>query len=72
MNIDIDSAIELLYKGEFLNENWIKNICETLKQTLLKEPNIIHINSPISVVGNLHGYIYQFYYNLFSLIIDHF
>lgn len=57
MSVNIDAAIEQLYNGEVLSETTLKEICSILKQTLSNLPNVSNIRTPISIVGNIHGYV---------------
>ena len=34
----------------------IEMICEKAKELLLAEPNVLSISSPVSIVGEVHGY----------------
>lgn len=65
MSFNLDLAIEQLYKGEILSELTIKEICERLKETFLYQPNVLPIKAPITVVGNIHGYVFntRIYFN---------
>lgn len=70
MSINIDAAIEQLYNGEILNEASVKDICDTLKQTLINLPNVIPIQTPIAIVGNIHGYVHFFAWYLCRIAIN--
>jgi serine/threonine-protein phosphatase PPG1 len=59
MSFDIDHYLERAYKGELLEELPIKIICLKLKEILIKEPNLIHLSSPITLVGDIHGQFYD-------------
>jgi serine/threonine-protein phosphatase PPG1 len=53
--VDLDECIERLYKKELLNELVIEAICAKTKELLMKESNVVHIRSPVTVVGDIHG-----------------
>ena len=55
-NFNLDKCIEQIYRCEILPETTIKQICDKLKETLIYESNIQNISSPITVVGDVHGY----------------
>lgn len=55
---DLDYCLEQLLEHKppkILPPDTIQQLCHTLKTELLSVPNIISINSPISVVGDIHG-----------------
>lgn len=53
--MELDDCLELLYKGKLLPEVTIKALCFKLKEMLVKESNVIHIQTPVTVVGDMHG-----------------
>jgi hypothetical protein len=54
--VDIDFCIEKLEQGKLLTEFETKYICEKVRELLLDESNIQEISSPITIVGDIHGY----------------
>ncbi len=68
MPLNLDQCIEQLYRGEILAEPLVREICERLKENLLFESNVHMIKSPVTVVGDVHGYGYFCYENSRSLI----
>lgn len=56
---DLDECIELLYKRQLLPEITLKALCFKLKEILIDEPNIMQLQSPITVVGDIHGQFYD-------------
>ena len=59
MSLNLDKAIDQLLKAQLLNEQIIKEICEQLKQILIDESNIVSLQSPVSVCGDIHGQFYD-------------
>ena len=59
MSADIDKLLEKAYDGELLEENAIKIICLKLKEIFSHEPNIKRIYRPVTVVGDVHGQLYD-------------
>lgn len=57
--VDLDECIERLYKKELLNELVIEAICAKTKELLMKESNVVHIRSPVTVVGDIHGQFFD-------------
>ena len=52
---DIDHYLEKAAKGETLEEIAIKVICAKVKEILVNESNVHSIQSPVTVVGDVHG-----------------
>src|SRR5579871_1822363 len=57
--VDLDACIERLYKRELLAEPVIEAICAKTKELLMRESNVVHIRSPVTVVGDIHGQFYD-------------
>ncbi|CCC67096.1 hypothetical protein NCAS_0A05380 [Naumovozyma castellii] len=53
--MELDKCLERLYKGELLPEVTIRALCFKLREMLVKESNVIHISTPVTVVGDMHG-----------------
>lgn len=49
--------IQLLKSNLILNHHQMKYICEKATEIFKKEPNVIKINLPITICGNIYGYI---------------
>lgn len=47
--------MEKASKGEILAELAIKVICAKVKEIFENEPNVVNVNSPVTVVGDVHG-----------------
>jgi hypothetical protein len=56
--VDVDFCIEKLENGKLLTEFETKYICEKVKELLLDESNVQDISSPITVVGDIHGFLF--------------
>jgi len=54
--MDIDQCIEKLMNCEIIDEIAIKYICEKVKELLIEESNVHSVRSPVTVVGDVHGY----------------
>lgn len=57
--IDLDECIERISKGELLDSNVIRILCDKVKEILIEESNVLHISSPVTVVGDVHGQFYD-------------
>jgi len=52
---DLDACIEKLKKKQLLGEALLREICEKTKEVLMRESNVVHVSSPVTVVGDIHG-----------------
>ncbi|KTW27137.1 uncharacterized protein T551_03131 [Pneumocystis jirovecii RU7] len=59
LKMDVDICIEKLYKKQLLSEPIIETICDHAKRLLMEESNVLHICSPVTVVGDIHGQFYD-------------
>ncbi|GMM55949.1 putative serine/threonine-protein kinase [Maudiozyma humilis] len=53
--MELDRCLEKLYKGQLLPEVTIRALCFKFKELLIKESNVIHIQTPVTIVGDMHG-----------------
>ncbi|KAK4169991.1 Metallo-dependent phosphatase-like protein [Cladorrhinum sp. PSN259] len=58
-SVDLDECIARLYKKELLAESVIEAICAKTKELLMRESNVVHVQAPITVVGDIHGQFYD-------------
>lgn len=57
-NSELDKYIEQLKKCEYIQDDRaVKKLCEKAKELLVKEENVIYLNSPITVRRNIFYYI---------------
>lgn len=52
---DVDHCIERLKQKELLAESAIREMCEKVKELLMRESNVVHLQAPVTVVGDIHG-----------------
>jgi serine/threonine-protein phosphatase PPG1 len=52
---DVDHHLEKAAKGEVLPETSIKVICSKVKEIFENESNVVQVQSPVTVVGDVHG-----------------
>jgi serine/threonine-protein phosphatase 2A catalytic subunit len=55
----IDSFLEKLYRCEYLAEAEVKQLCEMGIQVLSEEKNVVSINPPVTICGDVHGQFYD-------------
>jgi hypothetical protein len=55
--LDLDGAISILLRKKLLGEALLKEICEKTKELLMRESNVVHIQAPVTVVGDIHGWV---------------
>lgn len=58
-SVDLDECIARLYNKELLAESVIEAICAKTKELLMQESNVVHVQSPVTVVGDIHGQFYD-------------
>ncbi|KAJ5071349.1 serine/threonine-protein phosphatase pp2a-related [Anaeramoeba ignava] len=51
----LDHQIEQILTYQPLPENEVKQLCMKVQELLLKEPNVVSIESPVTVCGDIHG-----------------
>jgi len=54
-SFDIDQYLERARAGEVLEEIAIKVICAKVKEILANESNVVPVDSPVTIVGDVHG-----------------
>ena len=59
MSVDFNKCLSQLKKGEQIKENEIKIICDKAIEILKDEPNLVHLDAPITVCGDIHGQFYD-------------
>ena len=52
---DPDKYLERARNGEKLEEHAIKLICSKIKEIFASENNVCNLDSPITLVGDVHG-----------------
>lgn len=55
LDMELDRCLERLLAGELLPEATLRALCFKLKERLVKESNVVHISTPVTVVGDIHG-----------------
>ena len=71
MGFDIDNYLERSYNGELLEELVIKLICLKLKEIFINEPNVKYLKAPVTVVGDVHGFLLLIFpYILITFLVN--
>jgi serine/threonine-protein phosphatase PPG1 len=58
-SVDLDECIESLYQKNLLAESVIEAICAKTKELLMQESNVVHVQAPVTVVGDIHGQFFD-------------
>lgn len=56
---NIDKQIVKLRRGELLEEEEIYEICKRAKEILIEESNILRVDTPVTVCGDIHGQFFD-------------
>ncbi|XP_951856.1 serine/threonine protein phosphatase pp2a catalytic subunit, putative [Theileria annulata] len=56
---DLDNIINNALNCEFVSESEVVKLCEKAKEILIDESNILFIKAPVTVVGDIHGQLYD-------------
>ena len=54
---DLEACIQQLLRKQLLHEALLREICEKTKEVLMRESNVVHISAPVTVVGDIHGFV---------------
>ena len=56
---NLDLCLEKLKKCELLSEATVKELCTMAIDILLDESNVREVHAPVTVVGDVHGYVFS-------------
>ena len=54
-----EEAIERIEAGEILPEATMRALCDVVRSQLSEESNVQPVSSPVSVVGDIHGQLWD-------------
>lgn len=57
---DLEACIQQLLRKQLLHEALLREICEKTKEVLMRESNVVHISAPVTVVGDIHGFVISY------------
>lgn len=66
MRVDVEKAIENLYRAVLPAKSDVLEICALVAPLLLREENVLALDAPISIVGDVHGQFFDLL-NMFAL-----
>lgn len=55
----LDSSLEKLMRGEVLSEEVLKEVTSKCRELLANESNVISVDVPLTVVGDIHGQFFD-------------
>lgn len=55
----LDEYLAKAFKGDLLPVDAVKWLCATAAQVFSKEPNVVALNAPVTVVGDIHGQFFD-------------
>lgn len=56
---ELDTVIDTILNTEYIPETAIIDLCKKAKEILIKESNVVSIRAPVTVVGDIHGQLYD-------------
>jgi len=57
--MDLTTVVHALTEGKPLPEHTLKEVCRKFSEVLAEEGNVVHIEGPIHIVGDVHGQFYD-------------
>lgn len=59
MSMNVDEWVELSKHCQYLPENDLKALCDKVSEILIEEGNVVPVQSPVVVCGDIHGQFYD-------------
>jgi len=56
---DLDGYIEQLFQCKPLSASCVEQLCKKMKELLVTQPNLISVQCPVTICGDVHGQIYD-------------
>lgn len=61
MDLNLDAILTHFRSGDHPEENIVKEILEKLMEILYSEGNILKLQAPITICGDIHGQLYDLF-----------
>ncbi len=59
MSSELDKQIEQLSRCEYIKESEVKSLCNKAREILIEEGNVVKVDAPVTVCGDIHGQFYD-------------
>jgi len=59
MTNELDKQIEMLGSCEYIKESDVKSLCSKAKDILREESNVVKVEAPVTVCGDIHGQFFD-------------
>lgn len=56
---ELEGHIDRIFNNEPISEQAIVKLCDKAKEILVAEPNVLAVSAPVTVVGDIHGQLYD-------------
>ena len=56
---NLDKYINTIKNEKLLTEKQVQNVCNMAKEYFAKVSNVIYLNAPVTVCGDIHGQYYD-------------
>lgn len=57
--MEYERIVERVVRGEAIGEGVLRGLCGKLIERLAEESNLVEVEGPISIVGDVHGQFYD-------------
>ena len=57
--MDFTAVVAALRDGKPLSEHDLKEVCRKFSEVLAEEGNVVHIDGPVNIIGDVHGQFYD-------------
>ncbi|KAK1444213.1 metallo-dependent phosphatase-like protein [Babesia gibsoni] len=56
---ELEGSIERIFNSETISEQAVVRLCDKAREILAEESNVVSVNAPVTVVGDIHGQLYD-------------
>lgn len=57
--MDFTTVVHALTEGKPLPEPTLQEVCRKFSEVLAEEGNVVHIDGPVNIIGDVHGQFYD-------------